>query len=111
MPEFTTADQLHILLGFAPGVLLGLLIGFWYEHAARFVRPDLFPPRRAGVRHPVAPAPQPLVAPVLPRAVAEVARDLLGQGNARPPACTEQHANAPQASGLNAYGEVINPNE
>src|ERR1041384_3047071 len=106
MPEFSSADLVHLLLGLASGLLLGMLVGYWYQHAAQFVRPALI--ERVPRVHQPAP-----VQPVNP--VAIVAHALAAAANARgnvnAPGRTEQGVEPEPAAGLNEYGEVINPHE
>jgi len=106
MPEFSPANLVHILLGLAPGTLLGMLVGYWYQHATQFVRPALIE------RLPRAHQPAP-VQPVNPVAIVADALAVAAnaRGNVNAPDRTEQGVELEPAAGLNAYGEVINPHE
>jgi hypothetical protein len=95
MPEFSSAQVALILLGFAPGSLLGILVAYWYYQAIRLARARYVMPQRRAHHH-----------------VPAIGLALLAQGNGQAPPRTEpRERREPLAPGLNEYGEVLNPHE
>ena len=101
MPVLSAVDILNVVLGAIPGFLLGILVGYWYEHASRVPRRTF----RAAVLAPRAVIHQsaPIVPPPLIRALGAAILGNIGAPRATDP----PERGEPLAPGLNEYGEVV----